>query len=242
MAPIALLLSLSLVSCSPQQMQQVTDVLFGNGGISQSEAAGGLKEALKLGLVEATGLLSREDGYYGNALVRIPWPEEAEFVKNAMIALGMQNKVDNVTRSLNRAAEKAADEALDIFLETLRQMTVQDAISIVKDGHGAGTEYFKRKSTEQLAERFRPIIDESLGEVNATNIWSNTINIYNNLPIPGKQPVETDLATFVTAKAMDGLFVMVEKKENEIRDKVSARTSGLLQKVFGYADQFKAGN
>ncbi len=75
--------------------------------------------------------------------------------------------------------------------------------------------------------------------MNATNIWSNAINVYNNIPFINKEPVNTDLTAFVTEKAMDGLFIMVEKKENEIRSKASARTSGILQKVFGYADQFK---
>ena len=233
------LISLSMVACTPQQIQQVTGAIFGNGDITQGEASGGLKEALKVGLISATGLLSDHNGYYGNDLVKIPWPEEAEFVMNAMNMLGMQNKVDNVTKSLNRAAEKAAGEALDVFVESLTQMTIQDAISILKDGDGAATDYFRRTTTPILTERFRPIIEQSLGDVNATNIWANAMNVYNNLPIPGKQEVDTDLTAFVTAKAMQGLFLMVEKKENEIRGKASARTTGTLQKVFGYADQFR---
>lgn len=235
----AALMSLSLVACTPQQIQQVTDTIFGSGGITQGEASGGLKEALKIGLVNATGLLSQEDGYLGNSLVRIPWPEEAEFVMNAMVMLGMQDKVDNVTRSLNRAAEKAAGEALDVFVESLTRMTIQDALSILKDGDGAGTAYFRRTTTDVLTERYRPIIEASLSEVNATNVWSNAIGVYNNLPIPGKKPVNTDLTAFVTEKAMQGMFLMVEKKENEIRAKVSERTSDRLQKVFGWADQYK---
>lgn len=235
----SLFMSISLAACTPQQIQQVTDTIFGNGGITQGEAKSGLTEALKIGLISATNLLSEEDGYYGNSLVKIPWPEEAQFVMNAMNTLGMHDKVENVTRSLNRAAEKAAGEALDVFVQSLTQMTFQDAIGIVKGGDGAATEYFKRTTTAILTERFRPVIENSLSSVNATNIWSNTVGIYNNLPIPGKEPVETDLTAFVTRKAMDGLFLMVEKKENEIRHKVSERTSGTLQKVFGYADQFR---
>jgi len=235
----AILMSFSLVACTPQQIQQVTGAIFGTGDLTQGEASGGLKEALKLGLISATGILSEEDGYFGNNLVKIPWPEEAEFVMNAMNMLGMQDKVDNVTRSLNRAAEKAAGEALDVFVESLTQMTLQDAIGVLKDGDGAGTAYFERTTTSILTERFRPIIEQSLGDVNATNIWANAMNVYNNLPIPGKKDVNTDLTAFVTEKAMHGLFIMVEKKENEIRDKVSARTSDRLQKVFGYADQFR---
>lgn len=236
---LVLLTSLTLVSCDPEQIRQITGAIFGSGEITPTEASGGMKEALKIGLVTATNILSEEDGFYGNSLVKIPWPEEAEFVMNAMTMLGMHDKVENVTRSLNRAAEKAAGEALDVFVESLRMMTISDAIGIVKDGPGAGTEYFKRTTTVILTERFRPIIEQSLGEVNATQVWSNAIGVYNNLPLPGKKEVNTDLTGFVTEKAMEGLFIMVEKKENEIRDKVSARSSGLLQKVFGYADQFK---
>ncbi len=236
---IATLMSVSLVACTPQQIQQVTDIFGNTTGVTQGDAKNGLTEALKIGLTVATNLLSKEDGYYGNSLVKIPWPKEAEFVMNAMNTLGMQDKVENVTRSLNRAAERAAGEALDVFVQSLTQMTFQDALGIVKGGDGAGTEYFKRTTTITLTEKFRPVIEQSLGAVNATNIWSNAMNIYNNLPIPGKKPVNTDLTGFVTEKAMDGLFLMVEKKENEIRNKASERTRGILQKVFGYADQFK---
>ena len=237
---VTILMSLSLVACTPQQIQKVTDILTGTtSGITQGEAKSGLTEALKVGLVAATNLLSKEDGYYGNNLVKIPWPEEAQFVMNAMNTLGMHDKVEIVTKSLNKAAEKAAGEALDVFVQSLTQMTFQDALGIVKGGDGAGTEYFKGTTTVILTEKFRPIIENSLGQVNATDIWSSVIGIYNNLPIPGKKPVNTDLTAFVTEKAMDGLFLMVEKKENEIRSKVSERTSGILQKVFGYADSFK---
>lgn len=235
---LVVLLSFSLMSCA--ELQKIADtVLNTSTGITDGEAKNGLTEALKVGLTTATNLLSEQDGYYGNSLVKIPWPEEAQFVMNAMNAIGMQDKVDNVTRSLNRAAEKAAGEALDVFVQSLTQMSFQDAIGIVKGGNGAATDYFKRTTTNILTEKYRPIIEQSLGSVNATNIWSNAIGVYNNLPIPGKKNVNTDLTAFVTEKAMEGLFLMVEKKENEIRDKVSARTSGVLQKVFGYADQFK---
>ncbi len=236
---LILILSLSLTSCA--ELQKVAEAVLNatTTGITDGEAKSGLTEALKVGLVTATNLLSEEDGYYGNNLVKIPWPEEAEFVMDIMTSIGMGDKVDKVTKSLNRAAENAAGEALDVFVQSLTQMTFQDALGIVKGGNGAATDYFKRTTTVILAEKFRPIIENSLGQVNATNIWSNTIGVYNNLPIPGKKPVNTDLTMFVTEKAMDGLFLMVEKKENEIREKVSSRTSGILKKVFGYADSFK---
>ncbi len=237
---IVLMSFTTLVSCTSQQIQDTLGAFLGNGSgnITGGEATNGLKEALILGMIEGTGLLSKKDGYYGNSLVKIPWPEEAEFVLKAMNAIGMQDKVENVTKSLNRAAEKAAGEAVDVFVQSVKQMTVQDALGIIGGGNGAGTAYFKNTTTLVLADKFRPIIDNSLGAVNATKIWSDVIEVYNKIPFTNKK-VETDLTTFVTRKALEGVFFMVEKKENEIRNKVSARTSGILQKVFGWADRQK---
>ena len=231
--------TITLTSCDTLQ-QGIDAILNGNSGITQGEAVGGLREALSVGFVTATNILSKENGYYKDPTVKIPWPEEAEFVMSAMTALGMGDKVDNVTESLNRAAEKAAGEAVDVFIGAIKQMTFQDAMGIVTGGDGAATEYLVRTTTNTLVEKFRPIIDNSLGDVNATKIWSETITRYNKIPFA--KPVETDLTTFVTTKAMEGLFKKVEEKENDIRQNVGARTSGLLQKVFGYADQKKSVN
>lgn len=232
---LIMLMIVGLVSCDT--LQKLAENLP-TSGITSSEAAGGLKEALLIGMINGTGLLSKEDGYYGNSLVKIPWPEEAQFVKTAMEKIGMGDRVENVTKSLNRAAEKAAGEAVDVFVESVKQMTFQDAMAILGGGDGAGTAYFKRTTTDILTEKFRPIIEGSLSSVNATKIWSDAIGVYNNIPFTNKK-VETDLTAFVTQKALEGVFKMVEEKENEIRNKVSARTSGLLQKVFGHADQMK---
>lgn len=231
-----LTLTFSFVSCDT--LQKLAGSLPSTGGITSSEAAGGLKEALLMGMIQGTGLLSKEDGFFGNNLVKIPWPEEADFVKTAMEKIGMGDKVENVTKSLNRAAEKAAGEAVDVFVGSVKQMTFQDAMGILGGGDGAGTAYFQKATTGILTEKFRPIIESSLAGVNATKIWSDVIGIYNNIPFTNKK-VEADLTAFVTRKALDGVFKMVEVKENEIRSKASARTSGLLQKVFGYADQLK---
>lgn len=233
---LILLMIVGLISCDT--LQKISDGMSGTGGITSSEAAGGLKEALLLGMIQGTNLLSKEDGFFGNNLVKIPWPEEADFVKTAMEKIGMGDRVENVTKSLNRAAEKAAGEAVDVFVGSVKQMTFQDAMGILGGGNGAGTAYFQRTTTNILTEKFRPIIESSLASVNATKIWSDVIGIYNNIPFTNKK-VETDLTAFVTRKALEGVFKMVEIKENEIRDKASARTSGLLQKVFGYADTLK---
>ncbi|MEZ5054216.1 MAG: DUF4197 domain-containing protein [Chitinophagales bacterium] len=158
-------------------------------------------------------------------------------MKEVMLNLGMQKQVDNVTTSLNRAAEKASGVAIDVFVQVLKQMTVTDAINIITGGNGAGTAYLKKTATPILTEKFRPIVDQSLGQVNATKYWSEATSIYNKVPFV--KPVNTDLTGFVTEKALDGVFKMIEKEENNIRANPLARTSDLLKKVFGFADKNK---
>lgn len=231
-----MLISISLVSCTQTKWQKSLGNIFGSDP-TEAEAAGGLKEALILGAVNSTGLLSKQDGFFGNQLVKIPWPEEAKFVADALNKIGMQGTVDKVTLSLNRAAEKASAEVKDVFVGAIRQMTFQDAMKILLGGDGAATDYLRRTTTPILTEKFRPIIDKSLGEVNATRYWSDATGAYNKIPFT--RPVETDLTAYVTERALRGVFLMMEKEENKLRADPKARTSELLRKVFGYADRNK---
>lgn len=234
-----LLISSLLMGCTAQQIQETVGAVLGTtyGNPTEQEAGQGLKDALGIGITKGMGLLSQTDGFLGNDLVRIPWPEQATQVKDVMQKLGMQKQVDNVTTSLNRAAEKASGVAIDVFIQSIKQMTITDALQIITGGNGAGTAYLKKTTTPILTEKFRPIIDQSLGQVNATKYWSDATSIYNKVPFV--KPVNTDLTGFVTEKALEGVFKMVEKEENNIRANPLARTSELLKKVFGFADNHK---
>ena len=233
------LISSLLMGCTAQQIQETVGAVLGTtyGNPTEQEAGQGLKDALGIGITRGMGLLSQSDGFLGNDLVRIPWPEQATQVKDVMQKLGMQKQVDNVTTSLNRAAEKASGVAIDVFIQALKQMTVTDALQIITGGNGAGTAYLKKTTTPILTEKFRPIVDQSLGQVNATKYWTDATSVYNKVPFV--KPVNTDLTGFVTEKALDGVFKMVEKEENNIRANPLARTSDLLKKVFGFADKQK---
>lgn len=236
---ILLIIPVLLTGCTAQQIQETVGAVLGTtyGDPTEQEAGQGLKDALSIGITNGMGLLSKTDGFLGNDLVRIPWPDQATQVRDAMLKLGMQKQVDNVTTSLNRAAEKASGVAIDVFIQAIKQMTVTDALKIITGGNGAGTEYLKRTTTPILTDKFRPIVEQSLGQVNATKYWSDATSIYNKIPFV--KPVNTDLTGFVTEKALDGVFKMVEKEENNIRANPLARTTDLLKKVFGFADKNK---
>ena len=132
---------------------------------------------------------------------------------------------------LNRAAEDAAREAKPVFVSAIRQMTIQDAFSILKGEQDAATQYLKRTTSGELSDTFKPIIQNSLSKVNATQYYHNLITVYNKIPLVKK--ANPDLDDYATGKALDGLFVMVAKEEQAIRRNPQARTTELLRKVFG---------
>jgi hypothetical protein len=143
----------------------------------------------------------------------------------------MGKKVDEFNESMNRAAEKAASEAKPIFVTAIKEMTVRDAINIVKGENNAATVYLKNTTSPQLIGKFQPVIKTSLDNVNATKYWNDLITMYNKIPLVKK--MNPNLSEYVTQKAIDGLFIMIAKEELKIRKDPMARTSDLLKRVFG---------
>lgn len=227
---------LLLQSC--QSSAQITDLLKKvTSNPSTAEISSGLKEALEKGTGISADRLSLQDGYLKNLDVKILFPEEAKSVEKTLRSIGLGSMCDQVITSLNRAAEDAAQEAKPIFTAAIKQMSFQDVQKILLGEQNAATTYFKTTTSDSLSAKFSPIIDTSLKKVDATKYWSDVMTRYNKVPLVKK--VDTDLTAYVTQKAIDGLFVEIAKEELKIRQSVSARTSPLLQKVFGYAETQK---
>jgi hypothetical protein len=201
------------------------------------EIGTGIKEALEVGISRGADLLSAKDGYLGNVAVKLLFPPEAQKVEKTLRSLGLGSLADNVITSLNRAAEDAAKEAKPIFVSAIKQMTVTDATNILLGNQNSATEYFKKATTAQLMSKFKPVIATSLDKVGATRYWSTATGQYNKLPMVTR--VNTDLSDYATQKAIEGMFIQVAQEELTIRNNIGARSSTLLQKVFGYADQLK---
>lgn len=199
--------------------------------LSTEEVANGLKEALEVGVSKGSDLVSQVDGYYQNPEIKIPFPPDVQNVENKLRQIGLGNEVDKFVLSLNRAAEDAAREAKPIFISAIKQMTIRDAWSILKGEDDAATQYLNKTTSDQLFEKFQPIIKASLEKVNATKYFSDLVNTYNKVPFV--QKVDPDLDEYATQKAIDGLFVMIAKEEKNIRENPGARATDLLKKVFG---------
>jgi len=200
-------------------------------GFTEEEAGKALKEALSKGAVNGSATVSKLDGYFGNPKIKIPFPPDAKKIEEKLRSIGLNKECDDVILSVNRAAEDAGSSAKDIFVKVISDMTITDAINIVKGSDNAGTEYLKSKSRAMLVEAFKPIIKASLDKVGATKNWELVITKYNKVPFVEK--VNPDLVQYATEKAIDGLFVKVAEEELQIRKDPIARTSDLLKKVFG---------
>ncbi|PWG82758.1 DUF4197 domain-containing protein [Pararcticibacter amylolyticus] len=231
------LLSAGLLLSSCETLNQTAKVLNQSLGTpTATEIALGLKQALEAGTNNGTSRLHAQDGFLGNLAVKILFPPEAQKAENTLRKLGLNQLCDNVITSLNRAAESAAAEAKPIFISAIKQMTIADATNILLGKQDdAATQYFKRVTNAQLTEKFKPVIQNSLGQAGATKYWGEAVSRYNQIPLV--TDINPDLTSYVTQKAIDGLFIEIAKEELKIRQNISARNTSLLQKVFGYADR-----
>jgi hypothetical protein len=210
------------------------DLLKGIKGSEEKEEdtfISGLKEALDIGTRQAVEKVSVQDGYFGNADIRIPVPGKLEATENLLRKIGMGGHVDDFIISMNRAAEKAAPQALDIFLGAISDMTVTDAYEIIKGEETAATVYFQEKTSDDLTGLFRPVITHSMAGVGVVQSYKRMMDKYNSIPLVNR--MEVDLEGYVTEEALNGLFFMVGEEEKKIRNDPSARVTELLQKVFG---------
>ena len=234
--------TISLSGCDAQSQGQFGNILGqvatgAMGTPSTFEIGNGLKQALEIGTAAGANRLSSKDGFLGNMAIKILFPTEAQKLESTLRGLGLNSLADNVIISLNRAAEDAAKEAAPIFMSAIKQMTITDATNILFGNKDAATTYFKRVTTNQLMSKFSPVIANSLSKVGATKYWTDAATVYNKVPFV--KPINTNLTAYVAEKAIEGMFVQVAQEELKIRDNIGARSTGLLQKVFGYADTRK---
>ncbi len=194
----------------------------------------GLKEALATGTERAVAEVSKPDGYFGNQLIKILLPERIQKAANILGEVGYRGQVDEFVVSMNRAAEKAAPKAARFFGDAIRQMTVEDAKGILNGGDTAATRFFEKKTRAQLFDAFKPTVSRSMDQVGTARAYKEMVGTYESIPFASLAGLPTlDLDTYVTNKALDGLFIMVGEEEKKIRNNPAAQTSDLLRKVFG---------
>ncbi len=220
--------------------------------LSSTEIDGGLKEALHVGTKLAIDRLGREDGYFGNALVKIPVPEEVRMVETALRNMGMQRYADDFILALNRAAEQAVPETAEIFADAITRMSLEDARNILNGPDDAATEYFRKSAGVALHQAILPIVKEYTQKTEVTTYYKSMVSAYDGYAAPvvensglgqflgmqksdEEKPVYSarDLDGYITGKSLDGLFTVLAEEEKKIRENPAARSTELLKKVFG---------
>ena len=199
--------------------------------LSNEDVVKGLKEALRVGTNNSSASASKTDGFYKNPKIFIPFPPDAQKVKDKVIDLGMKDQVDKFEMNLNRAAEEASKKAAPVFIDAITSMTVSDGFSILKGADNAATQYLKDKTTEALIKQFRPIVDEAISKVELTKSWNPIVTAYNHIPFVEKQ--NPDLGDYVTRQGLEGLFKLIADEELKIRKDPVAQVTDILKKVFG---------
>jgi len=211
-------------------LKKAENVLKGEPVISKDEVADGLKEALDQGIAKAVDKLSAEDGYL-KSQYKIEVPSEAKkVISKVKIVPGFENVERDLIEKMNRAAESAAKKATPIFIDAVKQISFDDALNILSGEDDAATAYLKDKSYKRLYDAFMPVIVSALDEVNAREYWRSAVGAYNKLPFVSD--VNPELDDHVNSKALVGMFSLIAKKEEGIRNNVDQRNTDLLKKVF----------
>lgn len=200
-------------------------------GLSDKKAADGLREALSVGTKKAVKKVSKRNGYYSSPKIHIPLPKKMKKVAKVLGKVGMKKDMDKFVLSMNRAAEHAAPVALDLFIEAIKNMTIKDAVKIIKGDDTAATEYFRSSTSHRLYILFKPEVSASMNKVGVTRQYKRLMKKYSDVPFVDS--VSVDLDDYVTNMALSGLFYMVGQQEKKIRKEPAARVTKLLREVFG---------
>ena len=204
---------------------------LGTRGLSNDKIAAGLKEALTISTGNAVAATGKPDGFLKNLAIKILLPEKLRAVGKGMRMVGMGAQVDELEVGMNRAAEQATPAAKQIFIKAVTGMTFADARQILSGGDTAATEYFKRKSSNQLTVAFSPIVHQAMERVGVIKRYDKVMQNSVAASLAGNQSFSLD--KYVVGKTMDGLFYMLGEEEKKIRKDPAAQVTSLLKEVFG---------
>lgn len=212
-------------------LEDIAGIAQSDGALTIADISAGLKQALTVGSGHVVNQLGQENGYNGDPLIRIPLPTTLVRARDVAAKVGLQGSFDSLENRLNEAAEQAVPKARSLFVNSIRQMTLDDARGILQGPDDAATQFFARTMGGALSDAMRPIIDNSLSQVGAVSGFRQLLASYRQIPFA--PPVEADLTSHVLEKGLDGIWHYMAKEEKEIRNNPVKRTTELLQRVFG---------
>ncbi|MGM0376860.1 MAG: DUF4197 domain-containing protein [Bacteroidota bacterium] len=244
MKKISLVLIISILTgCS--ELFRMAEEIDGQRPLTKTEVIRGLKQALTIGADSAASGLSVKNGYYGDPLVKINLPPEAQVVTDHASKIpGGEKLVEDVLLRINRSAENAASEAAPVFADAVRSMTIRDGFEILRGENDEATQYLKEQTYKELYNLYQPKIKSSIdkkivGDVSTKQSWEKLTTQWNRVAnsmvgsMANLEAIETELDRYLTEQALAGLFLKLAQEEEKIRQDPGARVTQLLQRVFG---------
>jgi hypothetical protein len=199
--------------------------------VAPTDSVAGLKTALTQGATRAVGQLGVTDGFLKNPKVKIPLPPALKRADKALRMVGMGKQADDLVVAMNRAAEVAVPEAKVMLVDAVKQLSIDDARQILTGGDDAATQYFRRVSYDKLQERFLPIVKEKTDRAQLAKQYNQLAGQARQLGLV--EAKDANVESYVTRKALDGLYLMIAEEERAIRRDPLSQSSKILQSVFG---------
>ena len=199
--------------------------------ITEGDAALGIRAALERGAVAAVGLLGRSGGFLDNPKVRIELPGYLREAAKVLKYTGQQRRVDELVTAMNRAAEAAVPEAKALLVNAVKSMSVEDGRQILTGGENSATQFFAERTRAPLGVRFLPIVTRATEKVSLADKYNKVAGQVASLGLVSKD--ESNIQSYITGKALDGLFLMIGEEERKIRKDPIGTGSAILKKVFG---------
>jgi hypothetical protein len=203
--------------------------------LTETDAASGIRTALERGATAAVSLLGKPDGFLGNPKVRIPLPGFLNDAAKLLKATGQQKRVDDLVTAMNRAAEAAMPEAKAVLISAVKSMSVDDALKVVRGGENSVTDFFSQKTRAPLGEKFLPIVTRATEKVALASKYNSLASKASALGLMKKE--DANIESYVSGKALDGLYLMIGEEEAKIRKDPVGTGSAILKKVFGALKQ-----
>jgi len=196
-----------------------------NATLSEADAASAIKQMLEIGVRQGV-----QGAFNKDAIMSTLFPESMQKTLNTLQTLGLLNDLDRFTTTMGTAAEKTAERSVPVFVNTIQDMSITDAIGIIKGSQTAATDYLRSHAGTQLREAIRPVMKEALDEYKLTDQWNRIMKPAQD--ISGGR-VNLDLPNLMAGLVALKMFEKIEEKEQDIRANAAARTTPLLRRVFG---------
>ena len=201
------------------------------GDLSNQEASSGLKAALEKGSEAAVAKLGVPNGFLNNDKVKIGLPGVLEQARPLLQMSGQGQKLDELVVAMNHAAEAAVPMARPLLLNAVKTMSVTDAKNILTGGETSVTDFFRQKTAAPLGVKFLPIVKNITDRAGLSAKYNATMGQVAKMGVVPQE--QATVESYVTRRALDGLFLMIGEEEKAIRQDPLGSGSKIIGKVFG---------